>query len=264
MSGLSDQCPTERFTGLAGLYAQCRPGYPDEALDFIVERCGLGSESVLVDVGCGTGISARLFARRGVPIIGIEPNAEMRAQAEDVALPPGLPAPVYRAGRAEATGLPATTAAAVLAAQAFHWFDPDAALREFHRILKPGGWVALMWNERDPSDLFTAAYGAVIKSTPEAAAIEGPRSRASDALLSSPLFEEATRVSFANAQVLDQEGVLGRAFSVSYAPREPQAAQRFADALRTVFAQFELEGRVVLQYNTSVFSARRKDRMSCS
>jgi len=259
MSGLSEQRPIERFTGLAGLYAQCRPGYPDAALDFIIRRCGLGSQSVLVDVGCGTGIAARLFAGRGVPVIGIDPNDQMRGQAEAVAAPPGAMAPVYRRGRAEATGLPDAAADVVLAAQAFHWFEPDAALREFHRILKPGGWVALMWNERDLSDAFTAAYSAVIASTPEAAAIEHPRGRAGEVLLGSSRFEEATRVEFANAQPLSEEGLLGRAFSASYAPREPEAAERFADGLRAVFARFQLQGQVVIRYQTSVYSARRKD-----
>jgi len=256
MSRPPDPRPTERFTGLAGLYTQCRPGYPEAAVDFIVARCGLGAGSVLVDVGCGTGISTRLFAGRGVAVIGIEPNGDMRARAEAVATPPA--APVYRTGRAEATGLADAAAEAVLAAQAFHWFEPAAALREFHRVLKPAGWVALMWNERDPSDPFTAAYGAVVGSTPEAAAVEGPRGRAGEALLSCPLFEEAMRASFPYAQSLDEEGVLGRAFSASYAPRQPQAAQQFADALRAVFARFQRDGRVVLRYETTVYSARRK------
>src|SRR5207253_2470333 len=100
---------------------------PDDALDFIVERCGLDGTTTLVDVGCGTGISSRLFAARGIPVIGVDPNDEMRGRAEAAAVPAG-PRPVYRAGRAEATGLPDGAAAAVLAAQAFHWFEPGPAL----------------------------------------------------------------------------------------------------------------------------------------
>src|SRR5262245_25912751 len=121
MSDLSQYNPTGRFTGLADLYARCRPGYPPEALDFLITHCGLGRGSLLVDVGSGTGISARLFARRGVSVLGIEPNAEMRARAEAESLPPDLPTPVYQEGRAEATNLPDNMANAVLAAQAFHW-----------------------------------------------------------------------------------------------------------------------------------------------
>jgi trans-aconitate methyltransferase len=80
---------TNRFTGLADIYAKYRPGYPPEAIDFITSRCQLGPASFLADIGCGTGISSRSFAWRGVPVIGIEPNAEMRARAEAESLPPG-------------------------------------------------------------------------------------------------------------------------------------------------------------------------------
>ncbi len=110
-------------------------------------------------------------------MIGIEPNAEMRATASATSPGPGERPVTYRDGRAESTGLPAAVADLVLAAQAFHWFEPDAALREFHRILKPDGWAALMWNERDEQDPFTAAYGAVIRTGRDTAAIEKPPPR---------------------------------------------------------------------------------------
>src|SRR5262245_6225019 len=149
MSDLSSFNPQGRFTGLAELYAQCRPDYPEKAVDFIVAHSGLAAGSLLVDVGCGTGISSRPFVQRGIQVIGIEPNADMRARAVAEPVPAGCPAPEYRAGQAEATGLPDACAAVVLTAQAFHWFERDTALREFRRILKPGGWTVLVWNERD-------------------------------------------------------------------------------------------------------------------
>jgi SAM-dependent methyltransferase len=259
MSDLSRHNPAGRFSGLAEVYAKCRPTYPDAAVAFVLERCGLRPGSLVVDVGSGTGISARLFAHRGLRVVGVEPNDEMRCRAEAEPLPEGEQAPLYRPGTAEATGLESVSADAVLAAQAFHWFNPDAALREFHRILRPAGWVALMWNERDPSDPFTAAYGDIVGASPEAKAVEGPRAEAGRALLSSPLFEQGERTLFTHGQELDREGVLGRAFSASYAPREPAAAERFAAELDEVFARFESGGRVVLHYVTSVWTARRRD-----
>ena len=252
-----DPNSVERFTGLADVYAKNRPGYPPAALDFILAHCGLGDQAVLVDVGCGTGISSRLFARRGLRVIGVEPNDEMRRQAEAEALPPEVPAPSYRAGRGEATGLPDACADAVLAAQAFHWFDAPAALCEFHRILKPGGWAVLVWNERDETDPCTAAYGSVIGGVPGAAAVEGPRARAGEALHVSTLFGDAECVVFGNQQEVDEDGLLGRALSASYAPREPAAVREFAAALRAVFAPYQRQGRVVLRYQTSVHVARR-------
>jgi len=249
--------PTERFTGLAEIYARCRPSYPVAAIDAILSRTNLRPGSVLVDVGSGTGISSRVFAARGLSVIGIEPNADMRQQAEAALADLPGPKPVYRAGQAEATGLPEAKADAVLAAQAFHWFEPAAALTEFHRIVRPGGWVILMWNERDPSDPFTAAYGALIRSAPEAAAIEVPRGRAGEVLFTSPLFEGAERQVFVNSQELDLDALLGRAFSASYAPHSGEAAQLFAAALQEVFECFERNGRVVLHYETSVYLAHR-------
>src|SRR5579885_207719 len=248
MGDLSRENPTGRFTGRASAYAQYRPDYPPAAIDFILKHCDLRPGSVLVDVGCGTGISSRLFAQRGLKVIGIEPNADMRSKAQAEAVPAETPFPDYRDGKAEATGLPDASADAVLAAQAFHWFAPQAALAEFHRILKPGGWAALMWNERDESDPFTAAYGAVIRTAPDTAAIEGPRGRAGEAILTSGLFTRRERVSFTNEQVLDEEGVIGRAFSASYAPKDPVQAAAFAESLRQVFRQFQKANRVSLRY----------------
>jgi len=248
----------ERFTGLADVYAQCRPDYPDAAIDFILARCGLTAGAALVDIGSGTGISSRLFAARGLHVIGIDPNADMRRRAEAEPVPSGAPAPVYRDGRGEATGLPDASADAVLAAQAFHWCEPEAAFREFQRILKPGGWVVLMWNERDERDPFTAAYGDVIRTARETARIEGKRQAARAPLLTCPLFDNATRTDFPHTQVVDEDGMVGRAMSASYAPREPAEVEQFKNALRDVFARYQQAGRVKICYQTSVFSARRK------
>jgi SAM-dependent methyltransferase len=255
MTDLSAQNPTGRFSGLAQTYARHRPSYPEAAVDFIVRHCGLGPGSVVIDVGSGTGISARQFAGRGLKVIGIEPNADMRRQAEAEPAPGAVP-PEYRDGRAEATGLPDGTANLVLAAQAFHWFESAAALAEFRRVLKPGGWVALIWNERDELDPFTAAYGQLIRATKEATELEMKRGAAGDALLASPLFTAGQRQEFSHEQLLDDEGLLGRAFSTSYAPRDSDQAKKLAEDLRGLFARSAKGGAVVMQYRTSVTVAQ--------
>src|SRR5262249_30034818 len=151
-------------------------------------------------------------AARGLCVVGIEPNAEMRRKAE--AESPGSASPTYREGRSEATGLAADFCDGVLAAQAFHWFAVEESLSEFQRILKPGGWVILLWNERDECDPFTAAYGKVVRAVPGAAAIEVPRSEAGDVLLETPRFRNGRRERFSHEQALDEDGLLGRAFSM--------------------------------------------------
>jgi len=257
MADLSNYNPAGRFTGLAEKYAKYRPSYPDSAIDFMLTHCELGPLSLVVDIGCGTGISSRLFAERGIPVIGVDPNDEMRRLAERTAASLPSPIPDYRKGRAEETGLPDACADAVLAAQAFHWFAPAPTLTEFHRVLKPGGWVVLIWNERDESDACTADYGSVIRTAPDAAAVETPRGRAGDVIFASSLFVDAARFPFVNEQKLDADGLLGRAFSASYAPRDPAAAQVFARGLHDVFARWQRDGTVTLRYETSVYVARK-------
>jgi ubiquinone/menaquinone biosynthesis C-methylase UbiE len=256
---LSHLDPLNRFSGCAEVYARCRPDYPEEALDYILTTCGLRPGDLVVDVGCGTGIASRQLAYRGLHILGIEPNDDMRSRAEAVPVPAGVPAPRYQPGQAEATGLPDGCAAAVVSAQAFHWFDATAALREFHRILRPEGWVALLWNERDPRNPFTAAYSAVMHTTPGAGLYETARREGGQSLLTSPLFQDAHKVVFQQHQDLDEEGVLGRALSVSYAPKEPEALELFTAALRQAFREHQREGRVQLLYETSVYCGRRDD-----
>ena len=250
--------PTQRFTGLAAGYAQFRPTYPEPAVEYVMTKCGLARDRILVDVGCGTGISSRIFAGRGLRVIGIEPNAEMRAQAEVQRMPPEVAPPTYRDGRAENTGLDAGSADAVLAAQSFHWFDPTLALDEFHRILRPKGWVILLWNTRDPKDAFTATYSELVWSCTDRATTKGIREGSKDALHRSQLFQALPPTSFPNNQVLDEAGLLGRAFSASYAPKGGPRAEAYAAALHALFRQHARLGSVVLRYQTEVYLAQRR------
>jgi ubiquinone/menaquinone biosynthesis C-methylase UbiE len=248
---------TNRFDGLAAGYDRHRPTYPTEAIDCLIETCGLKPGMTVVDVGCGTGISTRTLAARGFKVTGVEPNDDMRRQAESIGSPTG-PAATYRAGRAEATGLPDEFALLVLAAQSFHWFANDSSLREFHRILKPDGWLTLLWNEQDRSDPFTEAYfQALVRNSPEPHFAARTYHDSADVLLHSTLFESRPRVIFAHSQDLDEEQLIGRAFSASFAPKESVARQRLEADLRQAFAQYQRDGRVVMRYETALFLARR-------
>jgi SAM-dependent methyltransferase len=251
--------PEGRFTGLAEVYSKSRPSYPPAAIKFILQRCGLRDGSLVADVGSGTGISSRIFAQRGLKVMAIEPNAEMRAKASAHPVPAGTTAPVYQDGRAEATGLADSSVDTVLAAQAFHWFKPEPTLAEFRRILRPGGWVVLIWNERDERDEFTRAYGDIIRTSPDTAAVEGPRGKAGQVLLQSPLFEHAEKIIFTHEQPLDETGLLGRAFSASYAPRTPEGRAQWTEGIKALFAKYERGGRVSVHYDTSVFVAQRNE-----
>lgn len=253
--------PTNRFTGLAKAYALYRPSYPVEAIDYIIETCRLNDKSLAVDVGCGTGIAAQLFAERGIRIIGVEPNGDMRQKAIDLIASEGnakLKENLeVRDGTAEATGVGNAEADMVLAAQAFHWFDKEKALKEFYRILKVGGHCILVWNERDESDEFTSKYGKIIRAGSEAANVELMRGRAGYALLETDLFEDGRVREFFNEQTIDEEGLLGRAFSTSYTPKEGEAALKLEEDLRALFKECATRGSVTIRYATSVYSARK-------
>jgi ubiquinone/menaquinone biosynthesis C-methylase UbiE len=259
---------TDRFSGLANIYAASRPTYPAEAIDFIMEKCKISTSTTMVDVGCGTGISTRLFSARGVKVIGIEPNDDMRLSAQSETETSrsrtdeetsNYVRPEYLAGTAEDTGLADQFADVVLSAQAFHWFDPDKALAEFHRIIKPNGYVVLMWNERDESDRFSRGYGDLFRQLPETAKVEMKRGVAGQPLLSNTHFVDATRTNFKNRQRMDLQGVLGRAFSASYAPKDGAPAEALKQGLTDLFNEHQTDGFVALHYEVSVYIARRPE-----
>src|SRR5437899_1233764 len=132
---------TERFTDRVADYVRFRPHYPPAVFAELRDRLGLGAGSSVADVGSGTGISARPLLEMGCTVFAVEPNAAMRSAAEQWL--GDFPRFQSIAGTAEATTLAEHSVDAVVAAQAFHWFDAASARREFQRILKPRGWVAL-------------------------------------------------------------------------------------------------------------------------
>jgi ubiquinone/menaquinone biosynthesis C-methylase UbiE len=228
-----------------------RPSYPALAIDAIL--AGLGDASVIraADVGAGTGISARLLADRGVQVTAVEPNAAMRTAADK------HPRVAWVNATAEATGLGDSTQDLVHCAQAFHWFRPVQALHEFARILRPGGRLALMWNQRDATDPLTIAYTAAII----AAATDPNVERMPfdpEPLKNSTNFTAYHRVIFSYRQPLDLAGLIGRATSASYVPREgpklEHLKQQLADAHRTHAGR---DGQVELSYVTEVYLATR-------
>lgn len=247
----------DRFSNLAGDYAAHRPGYPAAAIDWVIGKATLDASTLVADVGAGTGISSRLFAERGIPVLGIEPNEPMRAEAERHPWPFAAPPPTYRAGSAEATGVADEAVRAVVVAQAFHWFDPAKALLEFERILQPGGWVFVLNYERDETDGFSRACSELVRTVPGAAEVERQRQSAADFLLTWDRLMLPERRVFASEQLLDEEGFLGRLRSISYLPRqEPQRGELFAQA-RILFHRWQQKGRVVMVYATTVTAAQK-------
>jgi SAM-dependent methyltransferase len=211
----------------------------------------------VADVGAGTGIFTASLLATGARVSAVEPNAPMR-QALVASLGEHARLTVH-AGSAEATGLPAGSVDLVTAAQAFHWFDAAAARRECARILRPGGRVALVWNNRvDDTTPFLRAYEDLLRRRgTDYAEVDHRRGQAERL---AAFFGPGAAVEhhlFDNHQVLDAAGLRARLLSSSYAPmpghpdHEPMLAE-----LDAIVAAHGRDGRVVLEYRTELVLGR--------
>lgn len=248
---MSEPDPTQRFSDRAENYARYRPGYPPAVLDCLRDEFGLTRETVVADVGSGTGILTEMFLQRGHTVYAVEPNEAMRAAAER-ALGHYLRF-VSVAGRAEATGLPDESVGLVAAGQAFHWFDGPAAHVEFGRILEPGGWVALVWNARlHEGDPFMAAYEGTLGAFGLGYHAVTHRSHRGemDALFTRGYQERV----FEHSRLLDWDALWGGFLSASYAPLpgDPRY-EPLRQALRDAFEAHRQAGQVRFRYLTNLY-----------
>jgi SAM-dependent methyltransferase len=243
--------PVERFSDRAALYAKYRPGYPSEVVDILKSEAGMGAASVVADIGSGTGISSRLVAPHVSLVYAVEPNAEMRAEAER-----DEPANVVSVdGTAEATGIAGKSVDFVMAATSFHWFKAAEARKEFVRILKPKGLVVLMWNMRQrESSPLVAAYEQLLQDF----GTDYRPSLMSDKwhVPAEQFFGEGKfeRRAVPNFQEFDFEGFQGRLLSASYAPLAgSEKYVPMVERLREIYEMYQVEGRVRFDYDTQVY-----------
>ena len=244
---------TKRFSNRVADYVRYRPSYPPEVLSVLENEAGLTVDSVLADIGSGTGISAKLLLDHGNPVYGVEPNAEMRQAAERVLAE--YPRFQSIAATAESTTLEDHSVDMIVAGQAFHWFDRALCRAEFARILRPGGYAVLMWNNRltDTTPLareyerliceFAIDYRQVDHRQIDAAAIT--------------VFFAPCPFSFRsipNSQSLDLAGVLGRIASSSYMPTADHLNHgRMVKAFQRLFETQQHNGRVEIEYDTILY-----------
>lgn len=238
--------PLNRFSDRASNYAKYRPSYPAEAIDQILAGLGEPAQLVAADIGAGTGISSRLLADREVNVWAIEPNAAMSAAAE------AHPNVKYRQASAEQTGLPSQSVDLVTCFQSFHWFEPDTTFAEFHRILKPSGRLALVWNNRDSNDLLTQEIGEIMqKASDNHPVLDRP-----EVFPENSNFVNVQELSFLSQQALDQTGLIGNAKSRSYIPQAGSNYEQLLVDLNSLYERWaDDRGLVYLKYQTKVFLA---------
>ncbi len=257
---------TERFSDRVENYVKYRPGYPAEVLERLRALHVLNENAVIADIGSGTGISSLLFLEQGHEVFGVEPNKDMREAAEKML--DGKSKFHSIDGTAENTKLEDHSIDLIIAGQAFHWFDVEITKAEFKRILKPGGHVVLMWNDRrtDSSD-FLRSYEDLLK-------LFGTdylkvNHKNIDENVFDSFFGKGKWNSFSldNFQDFTFEGLKGRLFSSSYVPAEDHPDSAFMiSVLKKIFTRYQEHlpaaavpahgqagGLVRFEYDTRIF-----------
>lgn len=242
---------TQRFSSRVENYARYRPGYPAAALDHLQAGCHVPQGGEIADLGSGTGLLTSQLLDRGFRVFAIEPNREMRGAAEKrLAQQPRF---VSIAGSAEATTLADASVDAIVAGQAFHWFDQPRASSEFRRILRPGGPVVLLWNYRKlEATPFLAAYEALLhRYCPDYAEIldrELHRTQV-EAFFSGRM----TLSVFDHHQHFDWTGLQGRHLSQSYVPLDGPRFEPMMRELRRLFDAHQHDGCIDFEYETRLY-----------
>lgn len=242
----------ERFSDRVENYVRFRPGYPMGVVEVLKKDCGLTRDSVVADIASGTGIFTRLLLENGNRVFGVEPNADMRQAGEEYLAKYSNFTSVV--GTAEATGLPDHSVDLVTSAQAAHWFDREKARQEFQRILKPAGYVALIWNDRRlEASPFDRDYEQLVLQHGTDYNVNR-FGKAADQFFGSGGCE--LRV-LPNFQEFDYAGLEGRLLSSSYAPQvgNPSHAPMLAE-LRRFFDAHQSGGKVRMEYDTKLYFAR--------
>jgi SAM-dependent methyltransferase len=239
----------DHFTSRVADYVKYRPSYPPVYIDYLTSDVGFNQVSLVADIGAGTGILSKLLAPRVRSVLAVEPNEEMRRAAEEFCK--DSPNVTIVDGSAEATGLPDSSVDFITAAQAFHWFDVEQARREFSRILRPGGKVALVWNVRDVNTPFGKEYEALVKQ--HCLNYLGSGGGSSETLPYRMLFKDARYdyCVFPNDHVIGLETLIGYSLSTSYAPvRGDDNFSAYIHALTELYQRFAEGGGVLLSTAT--------------
>jgi SAM-dependent methyltransferase len=246
--------PTGRFSNRVEDYVKYRPSYPAALITHLQHVRTLRADSVVADIGSGTGLLTELFLTAGNQVFGVEPNREMRAAGEDFL----SDFPNFKSinGAAEATTLPDESIDLITAGQAFHWFDRERTKAEFRRILRPAGHVALIWNERvvERSPFLQAYEDLLHRYSEDYKDVDHRRRITGDIINAFFAPSPATLTIFPNKQVFDLESLKGRLLSSSYAPPpgHPNHAPMLAD-LTKLFAGTQINGTVDFDYETKLY-----------
>jgi len=257
--------PTQRFSDRVENYSRFRPSYPSQLIALLrdPQEVGLNATHVVADIGSGTGISSKLFLDNGNVVWGVEPNEKMRLGGEQF-LQEYTEKGQFKsvAGTAENTGLEENGVDMVVAGQAFHWFKPEEATKEFQRILKKNSDpqlvanVVLFWNSRRTTETaFAQAYEALIlKFSPDYTEVDHKNVTSRDTTALQRFFHHSKQQTFPYFQEFDFDGFKGRLLSSSYAPNEHHVNYApMMKELHHIFDQHNVDGKIRFEYDTLVY-----------
>ena len=239
------QHPDSRsFEEISELYERVRPSYPDEAVDWLVDRLNVDVGSTVLDLGAGTGKLTRLFVGRVARVVAVEPGPEMLATLRRV-----VPEAEALLGAAEAMPVEDDSADAVVCGQSFHWFRRDEAVREISRVLRPGGGLGLIWNARDPGDPLQAEVTQLLEPFVPQGREALPTTAAR---FVAEAFGDLLTAEFRFEQELDADALVGRILSISFvAAADEQGRLELQHRLRAMAEAHG--GRVRFRYRTEAY-----------
>lgn len=241
--------PTERFCKRSEGYLKYRAGYSPILLDFLRKECGLTPQCVVADVGSGTGLLAELLLRNGNKVYGIEPNREMREAAERVLR--SYPGFESLAAQAESTTLAGSSVELVTVGRALHWFDYHKALSEFARLVKPQGWVVVVWLKRKTSTPMLAEYEELLL----AYAAEHRGKKRIQREMENQLVTDGFKNQVIDCQwTFNLDQLKGHTLSLSVSPDvgHPNYAP-LIHGLEALFDKYHADDRLVFDYETSIY-----------
>ncbi len=243
--------PIEVFASKAKRYARFRWTYAREAIEAIFDLTAIGLDAVVADIGAGTGILTKNFAGRVGQVYAVEPNPEMRRQAAQSL--EAFPDCVLIDGRAEATTLPGSSVNLVTAAQASHWFEPEASRREFYRILKPGGWIAILRNDSKDKALAQALQPIFPPELDTGHLMVGKNRPKTEYFCG----QDYEKMDFPFTTWVDRETFVGSLSTASYAPDEgSERYTAFIEKAHQVFDRFSQGGGIEMHGATELYIGR--------
>ena len=246
---------TERFSDRVANYIKYRPSYPQAVVDTLISECKLADQATVADIGSGTGIFSQLLLDKGLHVFGVEPNEDMRKAAEHQ-----LSGYEYFSsveGQSECTTLADSSVDLITAAQAFHWFKGAESRQEFSRILRPAGYLALIWNQRKIDQPFQKEYDGMLRNYATDYNAVNHMNLTDEDIESFVCPGQVVAFNFKNSQYLDLAGFLGRMQSSSYTPKintmEHETLMKVASEL---FSRYARNGSIAFEYDTRLYLAQ--------